>query len=64
MQTVLLGSLFPALEVDCDWVLPDAGIIKKTYTVICPSHCMDVNHCVRVKVNNRELELAIDNIEL
>jgi len=43
------GSLFPALEVDCDWVLPDAGIIKKTYTVICPSHCMDVNHCVRVK---------------
>lgn len=43
------GSPLPALEVDCGWVLPDAGIIKKSYTVICPSHCLDVNHCIRVK---------------
>jgi len=43
------GSPLPALEVDCDWVLPDAGIIKKSYTVVCPSHCLDVNHCIRVK---------------
>jgi len=43
------GTLLSALEVDCDWVLPDAGIIKKSYTVICPSNCLDVNHCVHVK---------------
>jgi len=45
----LKGTLLSALEVDCDWTLPDAGIIKKSYTVICPSHCLDVNHCMRVK---------------
>lgn len=43
------GTLLSALEVDCDWVLPDAGILKKSYTVICPSNCLDVNHCVHVK---------------
>lgn len=43
------GTLLSALEVGCDWVLPDAGILKKSYTVICPSNCLDVNHCVHVK---------------
>lgn len=43
------GTLLPALEVRCDWLLPDAGIIKKSYTVICPSNCLDVTHCDRVK---------------
>ena len=51
-SSLFSGSPLPALEVDCDWVLPDAGIIKKSYTVVCPSHCLDVNHCIRVKVNN------------
>jgi len=45
----LHGSLLPALEVDCDWVLPDAGIVKDSYTVLCPSNCLNVVHCVRVK---------------
>lgn len=43
------ASPLPVLQVDCDWILPDAGIIKKSYTVICPSNCLDVNHCERVK---------------
>jgi len=43
------GTLLSALEVDCDWVLPDAGIVKKSYTVVCPSNCLNVIHCVRVK---------------
>jgi len=43
------GSLLPAPEVDCDWVLPDAGIIKKSYTVICPSNCQNTAHCISVK---------------
>jgi len=43
------GSVMPVPEVDCDWVLPDAGLAKNSYTVICPSHCLDVNHCIRVK---------------
>lgn len=43
------GTLLSALEVDCDWVLPDAGLIKKSLSVICPSNCLDVNHCVQVK---------------
>lgn len=43
------GSLLPALEVDCDWVLPDAGIVQKSYTVVCPSNCLNVEHCVHVK---------------
>jgi len=48
-ESQLKGTFLPALEVDCDWVLPDAGILKKSYTVICPSNCLDVNHCLRVK---------------
>jgi len=48
-ENQIKGTLLSALEVDCDWVLPDAGIIKKSYTVICPSNCLDVNHCVHVK---------------
>jgi len=48
-ESQIKGTLLSALEVDCDWVLPDAGIIKKSYTVICPSHCLDVAHCMRVK---------------
>lgn len=43
------GSMMPVPEVDCDWVLPDAGLVKKSYTVFCPSNCLDVNHCIRVK---------------
>merc|ERR1711962_595178 len=43
------GSLLPAPEVDCDWVLPDVGIIKKSYTVICPSNCHNTAHCISVK---------------
>lgn len=43
------GTLLSALEVDCDWVLPDAGIVQKSYTVVCPSNCLNVVHCVRVK---------------
>lgn len=39
----------PVPEVDCDWVLPDAGLVKKSYTVFCPSHCLDVAHCIKVK---------------
>lgn len=45
----LEGTLLSALEVDCDWTLPDAGVVKKSYTVICPSQCLNVQHCVRVK---------------
>jgi len=48
-QNHIKGTLMSALEVDCDWVLPDAGIIQKSYTVICPSNCLNVNHCLRVK---------------
>lgn len=43
------GTLLSALEVDCDWILPDAGIVKKSYTVVCPSNCLNVVHCVKVK---------------
>merc|ERR1711872_237205 len=43
------GSVFPVPEVDCDWTLPDAGLVKKSYVVVCPTHCLNVNHCVRVK---------------
>lgn len=43
------GSILPALEVDCDWVLPDAGIVQKSYTVVCPSNCLNVEHCIHVK---------------
>merc|ERR1712002_1183711 len=43
------GSVFPVPEVDCDWTLPDAGLVKKSYVVVCPAHCLNVNHCVRVK---------------
>jgi len=49
LQKRVEGSLLPALEVDCDWVLPDAGIIQKSYTVLCPSNCLNVEHCVHVK---------------
>jgi len=44
-----IGSPVQAPEVDCDWVLPDAGLVRKSYTVVCPSNCLDVNHCVHVK---------------
>jgi len=43
------GSLLSALEVDCDWILPDAGLAKKSYTVVCPANCLNVAHCVQVK---------------
>merc|ERR1712168_340424 len=38
-----------APEVSCDWNLPDAGIFKKNYIVICPANCLDFAHCVNVK---------------
>jgi len=36
-------------EVSCDWTLPDAGIFKKNYVIVCPANCLDHAHCVNVK---------------
>lgn len=36
-------------EVSCDWTLPDAGIFKKEYLVVCPPSCLDHAHCTNVK---------------
>lgn len=43
------SSSSSAVEVSCDWTLPDAGIFKKTYVVVCPSNCLDHAHCANVK---------------